>query len=79
MPKAYGSQFMYLYIYVCNLDFLKVAKNQALMDAVQAQNNNILNLHVIVLDFWRKALFTIYGQIWSPWMLLLHVPDSPED
>ena len=34
---------------VCNSDFLKVAKKTALVNAVQAQYENILN--VIVLDF----------------------------
>ena len=56
MPKAYGGRFVYLY--VCNLDFLKVAKNNALKNTAQAkaQCNNIANL--IALDFWIKALFS---------------------
>ena len=37
---------VYLCIYVCNSDFSKVAKNQAVANAVQAQCNNIS-----VLDF----------------------------
>ena len=50
-PKAYGSRFVYLCIcvYVRNLDFSEVAKNQALVNAVQAQHDNISNL--IVLDY----------------------------
>ena len=50
-PKAYGSWFVYLCIcvYVRNLDFSEVAKNQALVNAVQAQRDNISNL--IVLDY----------------------------
>ena len=40
---------VYPYMYVCNLDFSKVAKNQVLAKAVQAQHDNISNL--IVLDF----------------------------
>ena len=37
-----------VYLFVCNLDFSKVTKNQAPTNAVQALYNNILNL--IVLD-----------------------------
>ena len=36
-------------VYVCNLDFSKVAKNQALANAVQAQCDSISNL--ILLDY----------------------------
>ena len=35
---------VYLYTYVCNLDFLKVAKNQVLANAVQAQRNDFSSL-----------------------------------
>ena len=42
-----------VYLYVCNSHFSKVAKNQALENAVQAQRDNISNL--IVLDFWIKG------------------------
>ena len=51
VPKAYSSRFVCVSIcmYVCNLHFSKVAENQALVNAVQAQRDNILNL--IVLDF----------------------------
>ena len=66
-----------IYVYICNSNFLKVTKNQALANAVQAQHNNILNL--IVLDYWIKALFSSYGMICSPWTLLWHIPDFPED
>ena len=45
-----------VYLYVCNSHFSKVAKNQVLVNAVQAQRDNILNL--IVLDFWIKAFFS---------------------
>ena len=52
-PKAYGSRFVYLSfcvsVYVCNVDFSKVAKNQLLANAVQAQCDNISN--IIVLDY----------------------------
>ena len=51
-PKAYGSRFMYLCI--CNLDFSKVAKNQALANAEQAQRDNISNL-----DFWIKVVLEL--------------------
>ena len=64
-------------LYVCNSDFLIVAKYQALANVVQAQRNNISNL--MVLDLWKKAFFTFYAVICSPWMPLWHVPDSPED
>ena len=76
MPKAYGSQLVYLcvYLYVCNLDFFL---NQVLENAVQEQCNNISDL--IVLDFLIKVLFTIYGMIGSPQTLLWCIPDSPED
>ena len=40
---------------LCYSDFLKVAKNQALMNAVQAQHGNTSN--IIVFNFWIKALF----------------------
>ena len=57
MPKAYGSRFVYLCIsvfvylciYVCNSDFSKVAKNQALANAVQTQRDNCLELNSIRL------------------------------
>ena len=66
-----------VYLYVCNSHFSKVAKNQALANAVQVQRNNISNL--IVLDFWIKALFSSYSVICSPRTLLWHVPDFPDD
>ena len=71
--------FVYLcvYLYVCNSHFSKVAKNQALVNAVQPQRDNISN--VIVLDFWSKALFSSYGEICSPLTLLWHVPYFPDD
>ena len=59
--KAYSSQCVcvsvcvYLCVYVCvylyklYLDFLKVTKNQALTNAVQAQCDDISNL--VVVDF----------------------------
>ena len=40
---------LFICTYVCNSDFSKVAKNQALVNAVQAQCDNISKL--IVLDF----------------------------
>ena len=64
-------------VYVSNSGFSKVAKNQVLVTAVQAQRDNISNL--IVLDYWIKALFSSYGVICSPRTLLWHVPDFPED
>ena len=75
-----SSQSVYLYIchfvylYVCNSDFLKVAKTHVLVNAVKAQHNISRTL-----DFWMKTLFTIYGVICSPWILLWCIPDSPED
>ena len=36
-----------VYLYVYNLGFLEVAKNQALANAVQAQHDNISNLIVL--------------------------------
>ena len=39
VPKAYGI----VSLCICNLDFSKVAKNQALVNTVQAQHDNILN------------------------------------
>ena len=50
-----------VYLYVCNSNFSKVTENQVLVNAVQAQCDNISNL--IVLDFWIKALFNVYGMI----------------
>ena len=38
--------YVYLYMHVCNLDFSKVAKNQVLENAVQAQRDNFLSLIV---------------------------------
>ena len=37
------------WLYVCNSDFPKVAKNQMLANAVQAQCNNISDLIALVL------------------------------
>ena len=48
-----------------------------LESTVWAQRDNISNL--IVLDFWIKALFSSYGVICSPRILLWRVPDFPED
>ena len=48
VPKACGSGLC-VHVCVCDSYFLKVTKNQALMNAVQAQHGCILNL--IVLDF----------------------------
>ena len=80
--KAYSSRFVYLCIYVSvcmyvTPDFSKVAKNIVLANAAQAQCDNILNY--IVLDFWLKTQFTIYGVICPPWTLLWHILDSLED
>ena len=66
-----------LCVYVCNSDFLKDVKTQALASAVQAQCNNISNL--IVLDFWFKALFNSNSIICSPQTMLWHFPTFPED
>ena len=41
--------YVCVYLYVHNSDFLKVTKNQALTNAVQAQCDNISNL--VVVDF----------------------------
>ena len=75
------SWFVYLcvYLYVCNSDFSKVTKNQALLNVVQPQHSNISNL--IVLDFWIKLGFVLqlYGMICSPRTLLWHVPNFPDD
>ena len=50
------------------LDFSKVAKNQALVSAVQAQHDDISNLIVVDLGF--------YGVVWSP---QCHCDVSPGD
>ena len=78
-PKAYGNRFVYLcvYLYVCNLDFSKVAKNQVLANAVWAQRDNISNL--IVLDLLIRALFSNYGMNCSLRTLLWHISDFPDD
>ena len=72
---------VYLYmVYVCNSDFLKVTKPkrwqmQYRHSATIPRTYNV----IVVKQFWKKALLTIYGMICSPWMPLWHVPDSPED
>ena len=48
MQSAGPSPPRHQHLYVCNLHFSKVAKNQALANAVQAECDNISNL--IVLD-----------------------------
>ena len=67
-PKTYGIYIVGLCMcvcicvcmYVCNSHFPKVAKNQALPNAIQAQYDNITNL--IVLDL-NKEFVHYYGVI----------------
>ena len=43
--EAYGV-YLCVYLYVCNLNFSKVTKNQALVNAAQVQHNNISDLDI---------------------------------
>ena len=65
-----------VYLYVCNSDFSKVAKNQVLVYCMYYRHSMTNISKLIVLDLSTKALFNFYGVICSPRTQLWHVPDS---
>ena len=66
-PEAYGSRFVCVYLYVCNV-FLR---DRHKLGTGTAWCDNISNL--IVSDFWFKALFSSYSVICSPWRPLREI------
>ena len=81
-PKAYGSWFMYLSFCVHCICMSVTPISWRLLKTKRWQmqcRHSTTNL--IVLDFWIKAWFSIYGILCSSWMPLWCVPDSgsPKD
>ena len=65
---------LFVCLSVCNSNFLKVAKNEALTSTVQTQCNNISNF-----IFSSSCFVTICNMICLTRLLLWHIPDSAED
>ena len=69
-PEAYGSQFVYVCMYVCmypsvcRQDFSSLAENQAMKQAAQAKVDICSKMNC--KNFGYKALFVSYGVICLP-------------